>query len=217
MNSQTGYTSTQLILYIAKFATDRSHCLNKTTLIKYVYLMDVAYYRRHRRTLSNYPWRFYKFGPWSESFNQDLERLKESDKLWGYTKNEENFTEEVIQLKKNLEAESDQPPPEISALLKQTIAPHLGGILADLLNFVYFETEPMMGARRDENLDFNKIEPIEEMPAYSCKHSKSSKTKNRTRREQLQQKYEEIRKRKKNYFNADKLDDTYWKDVAQTD
>ena len=217
MSTKTNYSSTQLILYIAKFATDKGLCLNKTTLIKYVYLMDVAYYRRHKRILSNYPWRFYKFGPWAESFNEDFQRLKDEEKLWGYRRKEENYSEEVIQLKKTLEEKSDEPPPEISLLLKQTIAPHLGSRLADLLNFVYYETEPMMGAKKGDDLDFSTIEPLEETAVYSKKRSESSNTKKRKRQELLQEKYKEIQGRKKTYFDVEHLDEKYWNDVAQTD
>ncbi len=53
-------------------AMDRQ--LGPVHLIKYVYLADLAYAREHvGETYTGVEWKFYKFGPWSQSVHQRIE------------------------------------------------------------------------------------------------------------------------------------------------
>src|SRR6266498_1490035 len=60
-----------LVLKYAMAAASREEWdrreLGEIHLLKYVYLADLAYARRHEgTTFTGAPWRFYKFGPWTE-------------------------------------------------------------------------------------------------------------------------------------------------------
>jgi hypothetical protein len=47
----------------------------KTKILKLLYLFDVEYYRFHRRTFTNFEWKFFHLGPWAAEYDSTLSGL----------------------------------------------------------------------------------------------------------------------------------------------
>lgn len=69
----------RLILYVIQGIRDEYAFPSRTKLLKILYLIDVEYFRRHRRTLTGCEWVFYHFGPYVHEYPRLLERLGISD------------------------------------------------------------------------------------------------------------------------------------------
>lgn len=120
-----------------------------TKLLKLAYLAEVYYKRLTRERLTNQEWVFWKYGPY----------------FWEY---EELISNETIFIKPDttndffpVEVRDDYRPKEISMYEHNAVVRALEYTEDDLyqiLDFVYFDTEPMMKAKkRGEILDFDSV------------------------------------------------------------
>ncbi|MBN2286904.1 MAG: hypothetical protein JXI43_10685 [Tissierellales bacterium] len=216
MSDLNSLSSEELILHIVRLATADGRTVNKTKLLKFVYMMDVAYYRKHRQILSGYTWIFYKYGPWTSSFDNDYWNLRKNQKLFVTETKEDGYSEDIIRFRRDLEGIEKMPPSEISLLFKRTCAKWLDKDLSTLLNHIYFETEPMIGAKKGEELDFEKIDTDEQEPTYYRKKTNISGSKLKKRRAEFLGKIKKD-KQDKLFFDVEGFDSQYWEDVANTD
>jgi hypothetical protein len=146
----------RLILYVTQRITDEDAVPSRTRLLKIIYLIDTEYFRRHRKTLTGWKWIFYYYGPYVMDFPKLLERLDIAglDETVDHTATGKKFYKYQIQDMQSIEdlvAFSEQT--RIDGIIKRWALDDLNL----LLNYVYFETEPMRDAKRGEPLDFNKI------------------------------------------------------------
>lgn len=125
-----------------------------TRLVKILYLADVEWRRRHRgEPLSNWNWLFWHFGPYAMEFNevfgaqaQDVELVEfKTGKVAKFL----NFKTEELRQR--------EVPDEVSFLLRSVVEQWVGVDINYLLDYVYFETEPMEKAKRGEPLDFSGL------------------------------------------------------------
>lgn len=143
---------------ILKQAKENGFTVGKTQLIKLLYLLEIEYYRECRRRLTDLEWRFLHYGPYPHEIEEILgspdiakEQIDLSDNrvFQKFTVAEENYDKYCTK-------------PGISRLILR-IVKEWGGInLYKLLDYVYFETEPMHDAQRGDLLDFSKIKVWEE-------------------------------------------------------
>src|SRR5689334_14841129 len=63
------------------------------------------------------------------------------------------------------ELAASEMPEELSALLSSLVKKWGDENLHALLDYVYFDTEPMENAQRGEVLDFSRLRPLQRMPA----------------------------------------------------
>lgn len=142
------------IHYILQRAIDLSLSIGKTKLIKLLYLLDIEHHRAHQRTLSELNWVFYKFGPYAfeiENFLGDIGVTEEGIVLRG------GRIFSRLGIDPEEEAEIDI---ERRAILDTLIEEWGDASLGELLDYVYFDTEPMIDVQtRGERLDFNTIKP----------------------------------------------------------
>lgn len=125
-----------------------------TRLVKLLYLADIEWRRSHSgQPISNLTWRFLHFGPYANEL---------ADILGGPEL-------EVIELGEDKEARrflfQDEPeqgglPEDVVGLLKQLVKKWGSVELNKLLDYVYFDTEPMENAKRYEVLDFSRLIPV---------------------------------------------------------
>jgi hypothetical protein len=115
-------------------------------------LLDLEYYRDHGSTFTGLNWIYYKYGPYTAEIDDVLSQV-------GIKLEEEAFTSKKS-IKRLMVSES------VSAYSVDThLENYLHRIwtawgmesLPRLLDFVYFETEPMLDAKRGEPLNFNKV------------------------------------------------------------
>lgn len=146
-----------LLSVIAKEFKDRNHYpISKTRLIKLAYLSEVYYKRITGRRLTNSRWVYWKYGPYLMDYSNILEA--------------DIFTMSEGGDFQSIDINPDYEIPQLGMLEKSAVSRAMD--IADLdlnklLDFVYFDTEPMIGAiNRGEELDFECVKPDE---AYSVK------------------------------------------------
>lgn len=125
----------------------------KTKLLKLAYLAEVYYTRLTGKRLTDEEWVFWKYGPY----------------FWKY---EEIISNEAIFLTPDqadeyypVEVREDYQTKELSFEEENSIGralEHAADDLNQILDFVYFDTEPIMKAQtRGETLDFDSVMPEE--------------------------------------------------------
>jgi uncharacterized phage-associated protein len=146
-----------ILLEIASFYfSEHGRGISKTKLLKLAYLAEVEYFRRNGERLTNSDWVYYLYGPYLFNYDEVL--------------HESRMGIEKIELPEEKQAEIILPPKGFTStvelatkMLIQKIVLRFGSLdLKKLLDYVYFETEPMMNAdQRFEHLDFSAILPQE--------------------------------------------------------
>lgn len=124
-----------------------------TRLVKLLYLADLEWRRTHSgEPIANLTWRFLHFGPYAN----ELADLLGGPEL------------EVTELEQGKEArrftfgketEESGLPNDVVGLLRQLVRKWGDVQLNKLLDYVYFDTEPMENAKRYELLDFSRLSP----------------------------------------------------------
>jgi hypothetical protein len=160
----------ELIQYITWLATEKEEALSQIRLVKFLYLVDLYNARKNKgRTLTGWPWKFVHYGPFC---SESLKAIREAvDK--GYIEAhsyESKFDEEEHFLYRYM---ADQEP-AIAGQLPFYIVGQIQAAVkkwADdtfaLLDYVYFETEPMVDIKPGDFLDFSKAKEtdvIQEIP-----------------------------------------------------
>jgi len=159
----------ELIQYIVCYATERGMKLSPIRLVKFLYLADLYWARENNgKTLTGWPWKFVHYGPFC---NESLEYIEKaySDGLIDKGAYESKFVDDDYFLYWCKEDRTDierKLPIYLISPLHEAIS-KWGDDTFGLLDYVYFETEPMLDAKRGDLLDFSKArrpekpEPIE--------------------------------------------------------
>ena len=171
MNSQLK----EIIPAMVSYVNDHGGYMTKTKLLKLVYLFDVEYYRANRRTFTGFTWKFFHLGPWAREFDPILDEL-----VSGGILTESQSTRPEYD-RKFLRTESHYEVPHLFANFRDESA--LWTVLStwadsptgEILDYVYFRTEPMEHGVRNEPLDFSAI-PEERPEKYTRSSSGASGT-----------------------------------------
>jgi phage terminase large subunit-like protein len=149
----------QLVQYITWYATEQGDLLTPIRLVKFLYLADLFHARKFQgKTITKWPWRFVHYGPFC---GEALEAIENAigNALIESIAYESKFDEEDHFLYK-CRLDKEHPlheilPIAITAPLENAIK-KWGGETYQLLDYVYFETEPMEDVHFRDLLDFNK-------------------------------------------------------------
>lgn len=165
-----------ILIQILKEAKERGVSIGVTQLVKFLYLTEVESYRLSQERLTHLRWVFYHYGPYALELKDVLsepEFVKEEFK----TRDERDFVryrvaEQVLPYNWKIET-------RLSLIIKQIIGRWKDEPLENLLDYVYFDTEPMQTVkRRGDELDFTTIRPQTENPeAVPLKASKEAEKK----------------------------------------
>ena len=150
-----------ILLQILSEASQKGFRLGKTQLVKLVYLTEVEYYRETGQRLTELDWVFHYYGPYAFEIDKILEE-KEFQVETKETKSDRVFHQYKIAESRN-EYESFVEA-RLSLVIKKIVRSWGGKTLEELLDYVYFETEPMQTVeRRGDRLDFSRVkdEPVE--------------------------------------------------------
>lgn len=163
-----------LIKFIVCFATEQDIQLTTIQLVKYIYLADL-YNARHTggETITGLPWAFIYYGPYCNEVMNTIDsaveeriisrkaidsRYKEGEKFYLFSCNDSQYDE----IKRFI-------PYAVISDLKYVIKKY-DADTAGLLDYVYFETEPMDDmVRKGDTLDFTKAKMPEPVPQASVK------------------------------------------------
>jgi len=199
----------QIAKYIVWYAIQRGSSLTTTRVIKFFYLVDLYYAREnHGQTLTGWPWAFVHYGPYcSEAFHV-LENAASRGIIEKRAYDSRfKLDEEYFLFYCDDEREppiGQQLPIYVIGQLQRAIA-KWGDDTASLLDHVYFDTEPMLDARKGDLLDFTKAKPIKpskhitlkklspEKIALAKKHIKKLGKKLETGMKKLQQENSQVR------------------------
>jgi hypothetical protein len=152
-----------LIQYIVCYATEKGMKLSPVRLVKFIYLADLYWARENNgKILTGWPWRFVHYGPFC---NESLDYIEKahSDGLIDKGTYESKFVDEDYFLYWCKEDRTDierKLPIFLTSPLHETIS-KWGDDTFGLLDYVYFETEPMLEAKKGDLLDFSKAKKLE--------------------------------------------------------
>lgn len=155
------HTPKELFLQILAEAADRNASIGKTHLVKFLYLVEVEYFRLARQRLTDVQWLFYYYGPYALELEEVLAQ-PEFEKTEFTTQNGKEFVryrvaEQVRDYKTSLDA-------RLTLMIKRIVGDWKDKSLPELLDYVYFETEPMQAVKkRGDVLDFSTIKPESEI------------------------------------------------------
>lgn len=139
--------------------TSEEIIFGETKLIKLFYLLEIEYYKQIRERLTDLKWIYYKYGPYAFEFEKILSKFP-------FIKDEYTFDLNKAFKSFKLDSyEKTQLDDFIKILIKKLIKRWGLEDTNDLLDYVYFETEPMEKAKKNEELDFSLIKE-EERTAY---------------------------------------------------
>jgi hypothetical protein len=114
----------------------------KTRLVKLLYLAEVEYHRRTGKRLTALDWRFHHFGPYAAALSDQLGNPNVDTLAWS------------IIPRQKIEDHDAQ------IAIAEVVHEWGDADLNALLDYVYFETEPMQGSKRGETLDFSLVKPL---------------------------------------------------------
>ena len=149
-----------LVARICDYAARINFPLGAVRVHKLVYLLEWEYYRWERTRLTDLDWVFFHYGPWSrrltnvveENFHIEPEILPDGRQFKQVTHTRSEYFPQAIKLSPGLEG-------MVQRILEAwTTVP-----LPELLDFVYFHTEPMQGVEHGQPLDFTKIPSAREV------------------------------------------------------
>ena len=139
----------KLLKHVINFLNEEQIYFGKTKLIQLLYLIEIEYYSTNRKRLTELNWIYYKYGPYAFEIEKSLE---DND----FVVNE--YKEEYIDVRLNEHVKIEDIHVDIKLLIRNTVRKFGMMKLSDLLNYIYFETEPMLKAQnRKEILDFSII------------------------------------------------------------
>ncbi|MBI4523775.1 MAG: hypothetical protein HY695_08200 [Deltaproteobacteria bacterium] len=152
-----------LVQLIVWYASSRGEKLTTLRLVKFLYLADLYYARVSKgKTLTGWPWAFVYFGPWCRQVNETIENAAKDGLV--LTKEYPSKYDDDRDYRLFWIEDTDEEPKIIDTLptyvwsrLRWAIQKWADDSYG-LLDYVYFETEPMIAAKRGSALDFTKAE-----------------------------------------------------------
>jgi hypothetical protein len=153
----------ELIQYIVCYATEKGIKLSPIRVVKYLYLADLYWARENNgETFTGWPWKFVHYGPFCSESLTYIERAYD-DGLIEKDNYESKFTDDdcfVYWCKENRTDIERKLPIYLTSRLHEAIS-KWGDDTFGLLDYVYFETEPMLNAKKGDLLDFSKAKKPE--------------------------------------------------------
>lgn len=130
--------------------------LTKTKLLKLLYLFDVEYYRVHRETFTGFDWIYYHLGPWTNEYDPLLSTLEERGLIAAAPSTHPDYDTVFFKTPEPVRIFGILPREDESIL--RVVLNHWGDkTTAQILDYVYFRTEPIEQGERDQRLDFSLI------------------------------------------------------------
>lgn len=148
-----------LALALLTSAQARGTVLNKTKLLKLMYLADIEHFRAHRKTLTGFDWIFFLYGPWAADYDTLIADLERMDFIEIEPWDSGGLSGERLKAKTDRDLEKVLESTTEYYQVKYQVEAWADRSLSELLDYVYFDTDPMRGAASLEPLDFEKVNP----------------------------------------------------------
>jgi hypothetical protein len=149
-----------LVRYIAWYATQNGIKLTTNRLVKFIYLADLYHARINEgRTITGFPWKFVHYGPYCAEAWESIESAAQAGFVCKETFDSKFSLEKDYSLFSSDDPEAEKLEDSIHiGVLSQlhSAIKKYGDDTPQLLDYVYFETEPMEGVKKGDVLDFSK-------------------------------------------------------------
>lgn len=152
-----------ILLGILEEASSKNYTIGTTQLIKLLYLIEVKYYQATSERFTDLDWIFYRYGPYAFELDTILQE-KEFQRGQIETQSGNKFIR--FRVAETASGYGKKIEPKVDLLIKQIVGTWGSRPLEQLLDYVYFETEPMeLVKQRGDALDFSTIKPASEIPS----------------------------------------------------
>jgi len=152
----------ELIVAVVSYVTEHGGYITKTKLLKLLYLFDVEFYRAHGQTFTRFQWKYFHLGPWTKDFDPLLESLLSKDELTEHVSERSEFDTRFLRSSETLELRRAVANYKDEAILRSVLDTWGPSTTGEILDYVYFRTEPMEYGVRNESLDFSKV--VQQIP-----------------------------------------------------
>jgi hypothetical protein len=146
-----------LIPAIVSYVTSKGGSVSKTKLLKLLYLFDLEYYRQHRKLFTGFDWKFFHLGPWTREFDAELSNLIQHGILTERPYKTADFESILLRADEPVELRDAVPDAADEFLLQHVLNDWGQRSTGEILDHVYFRTEPMEHGVRNERLDFSWV------------------------------------------------------------
>jgi len=153
MNSDIEKVLAAIVCYVV----EHRGYVTKTKLLKLLYLFDVEYFRVHRQTFTRFQWKFFHLGPWTAEYEPILEGLVAQDVLIESQSSRSDFDTRFYRTSEHIDLDAAIPGIKDEMVLKSILKRWGDCSTGEILDYVYFRTEPMEFGIRNELLDFSHI------------------------------------------------------------
>jgi len=151
------YSAKDILLQILTETSERGFVPGKTQLVKLLYLAEIDHFRSQRERLTELRWLFHHYGPYAIELEMIL-ASPEFEKTEIKTQADKDFIR--FRVAENMGAYLRKIEPKVTLLIKRLVGQWKDKPLEELLDYVYFETEPMQAVKkRGDVLDFTTIMP----------------------------------------------------------
>ncbi|SPF45850.1 hypothetical protein SBA4_3430012 [Candidatus Sulfopaludibacter sp. SbA4] len=205
-----------LIPAIVTWIEEQGSCATKTKLLKLLYLFDVEYYRQHRSTFTGFGWKFLHLGPWAAEYDPALSSLLARGVLFEQRSSSPEYDTAFLRPVEHSDAGCLFGNVKDECVLLGVLKRWGTRTTGEILNYVYFQTEPMEAGIRNEPLDFSLI-----APARPVVYSRSSSGKSPAEIRKLRAKFERQQAEKKGNqprpfkFTRPKYDEEYFEAMGK--
>ena len=172
-----------LIHAIVSQVIARGGYVTKTKLLKLVYLFDVEYYRIHRQTFTGFKWKFFHLGPWVREFDPLLGELVRAEILQESTSTNQDYETKFFRAGEMRDTSRLFSTFADESILRSVLNTWSESTTGEILDYVYFHTEPMERGARNEVLDFSCINQEKPEKYVRSKSNVSEKEVKKLRRE----------------------------------
>jgi hypothetical protein len=210
-----GTVENNLTSAIVTWIDEHGSYVTKTKLLKLLYLFDVEYYRAHRHPFTDFSWKFFHLGPWAAEYDPMLQGLLACGMLHEQRSQRSEYDTFFYKPGERVEA--------CQALAEVKDEYILRGILKDwgtrttgeILDYVYFRTEPMEAAIRNQPLDFSLISN-DRPQVYSRSSSGKAPTEIRKLRAQFEaRRSKKMEQQQQFQFTRPRYDDEFFSAMAR--
>jgi hypothetical protein len=147
----------ELVLAVLTRIEEQEGSANRTKLLKLLYLADIEHFRAAGETLTGFDWIFYLYGPWTPEYDDLLKQLEAEAAIrlepWAGI----GIEGERIVAAQRVPLERVIVSTDVFFRTRRHIDTWADRGVPRLLDYVYFETEPMQGAVKMDRLDFRKV------------------------------------------------------------
>ena len=146
---------------LVREAVEEGFLMKKITLIKYLYLLDVYMAQETGQKFTDINWILWRFGPYSNDANDLIDELVKL-KLIKQKITETRYNNDLVQYEpiENSPCRKEVwrifPPKVLDKIFKRDL-PRFTDDTYRLLDYVYFDTEPMKDVQVSDKLNFENL------------------------------------------------------------